>query len=247
MPTPRDTVKLDRDRFDSWADSAWPAGGGGKYSPSQVAKTAGISKSSFFFQRSKDYVEASVVVALARSLQRNPLDDLLHFEEFASFKEHREPEQSEVLSQVGPNFLMEELLARLHHEKSTHYLPAMPEPYGLKRWLDSMDMHGKYGEIAEAMDLANIRVLSKKINENRLSLGQLVALCEYDNLNGRFGMVVTGVLTWEEAGFPFDLREKVLMSAPGDTVIEALWRSRKWLERAVQVKELESGVYESFG
>lgn len=238
-------MKINKERFDAWATAAWD--GQEIYTPSRAAKAAGISKSSFFFQRSKDYVEASVIVAIARSLHLNPLEELLKFEEFKVLAEPRDPETAEVLSQVDPEFLMEELLARLHHEGSEHILGNMPDPNGLKRWLDAVDMYGRYAEIAQKLELANIRVLSKKINENHLSLGQVVTLCEYGNLNGRFGMVVTGNLTWEEAGFPGDMRERVLGSAPGGAIIEALWSSRKWLEKSVQVKELERGVYESFG
>ena len=238
-------MKISKERFDAWATAVWKDQEA--YSASRAAKIAGISKSSFFFQRSKDYVEASIVVALARALQLNPLDEMLKFDEFKVFSELREPNEMEILSQVDPEFLMEEVLSRLHHEGTKHHLGTMPEPSGLKRWLDAVDMYGKYEDVAQKLDLANIRVLSKKINENRLNLGQLVALCEFGDLNGRVGLVVTGNLTWEEAGFSWDLRERVLRAASGATVIEALWASRKWLEKAVMVKELERGVYESFG
>lgn len=238
-------MKINKEDFDVWAISA--LADEEKYSASRVAKIAGISKSSFFFQRSKDYVEASAIIALARALRLKPLDELLKFAEFKTFSEHQEPSELEVLSQVGPQFFMEELLARLHHEEADHTLEAMPDASGLKRWLDAVGMYGKYEEVAQKLDLANIRVLSKKINENRMTFGQLASLCEYGNLNGRMGLVVTGNLTWEEAGFRPDIREKILRSASGATIVDALWSSRKWLEKEIQVKELERGVYESFG
>lgn len=240
----RNQLKIEKDSFDAWAQSVWSHA---EYSPSRVAKVTGISKSSFFFQRSKDYVEASVIIALARALDLKPLDELLKFAEFKSFEHLQEPGTEEVLSQVPPECLMEELLARLRHEKAKHYPPAMPEPGGLKRWLDTTDLHGHYGDLAEAMGLASVQVLSKKINENRLTIGQLVTLCRHGKLNARFGLVVTGMMTWDEVGLPWDIRERVVGSAPGGTVIEALLASRKWLEKAVQVKELEDGVYRSLG
>lgn len=238
-------MKINKDRFDEWATSIWKSQE--TYTASRAAKVAGVSKSSFFFQRSKDYVEATIIVDLSRALQLNPLNELLRFDEFKIFSKFQEPSPMEVLSQVNPEFLMEELIARLHHEVAEHDLGVTQEPSSLKRWLDAVDMYGKYEEAAQKLDLANVRVLSKKINENRLSLGQLVALCEYANLNSRMGLVVTGNLSWEEAGFSADLRGQVLNSSPGATLIEALWASRKWLERAVQVKEVESSVYKSFG
>lgn len=237
-------MKIHKDRFDAWAQSVW---GPADYNASKVAKLAGISKSSLFFQRSKDYVEASVILALARALDLNPLDELLKFDEFKIFSPLNDPSVEEVLAQLPPESLMEELLARLRHEQAEHYPTTMPEPGGLKRWLDTTDLHGHYGPLAEAMGLASIQVLSKKINENRLNLGQLAAMCEHGRLNARFGLVVTGMMTWTEVGLPWNIREEVLSSAPGGTVVGALVASRRWLERTIQVKELEDGVYRSLG
>lgn len=239
-----DQLKIEKDRFDAWAKSVVGSTG---YSASGIAKLAGISKSSFFFQRSKDYVEASVVVALARALDLSPLEELLKFDEFRIFAPLEEPAIEEVLSQLPPEHLMEELLGRLGHKRVEHYPTTMPEPGGLKRWLDTTDLHGHYGPLAESMGLASVQVLSKKITDNRLSLGQLSSLCRHGRLNARFGLVVAGMMTWEEVGLAWDIREKVLSSSPSGAVIEALVASRKWLERAVQAKELERGVYRSFG
>ena len=238
-------MKIQKERFDAWATSAWNLGG--VYTPSQVAKAAGISKSSFFFQRSKDYGEGGLIIALAQAMGLKPMEELRKFGDFKALDKGPAPTEVEVLSQVGPELFMEELLGRLHHHETLHDPGTMPEAHGLKRWLDAVDMYGKYEELAAALGLANIRVLSKKLNENRLTLGELVSLCEFGGLNGRFGLVVTGYLTWEEAGFPWDLRERTLRETPGDVLIDVLWASRRWLEKAVAVKEVERRVYESFG
>ncbi|MGP5220659.1 hypothetical protein ACTXMB_15095 [Arthrobacter rhombi] len=238
-------MKIQKDRFDAWATSAWNQNG--PCTPSQVAKIAGISKSSLFFQRSKDYVEASVVIALSRAMKLRPMEELLKFDEYKAVETGGKPTEVEILSQVGPELFMEELLARLHHHETLHDPGTMPESNGLKRWLDAVNMYGRYEEIAAALGLANIRVLSKKVNENRFTLGELLALCELGGLSFRFGLVVTGYLTWEEAGFAWDIRESTLREAPGEALIEVLWSSRRWLEKAVQVKEVERSVYQSFG
>lgn len=238
-------MKIPKERFDAWVSSVQPDSEA--WTSSRVAKFAGISKSSFFFQRSKGYVEGSVIIALARALKVSPVEELLKFKEFQIFAHPEEPSDEEVLSQLSPAFLMEELLARLRHEEVEHYPQTMPEPYGLKRWLDTTDLHGRYAQLATEMGLASVQVISKKINENRLTLGQLVAMCDYGKLNARFGLVVTGMMSWEEVGFAWNTREKVLRKVPGQQVVDALMLSRKWLERDVQVKELEAGVYRNLG
>lgn len=238
-------MKINTDRFDAWASSVWTDGS--TYTPGKVAKLAGISRSSFYFQRNKGYVEASVVLALSRGLGRPPLGELLKFDNTEIFEEFSRPTDEEVLSQIGVEHLMEELLARLHGDKVDHHPPAPPEPHAVKRWLDAAELHGMYSSLSEAMGLSSQQVLSKKLTENRLTIGELAALCVYGELNGRFGLVVTGMMTFEEVGYPFDIREQVLKSTRSETVVEALWGSRKWVERAIQVKELENGVHQGLG
>lgn len=242
---PKGPVKIKKERFDEWVSSV-------RYdseetSPSTVAKLAGISKSSFFFQRGKGYVEASVIIALSRALKLHPLDELLKFSEFQIFEDSTQPTEDELLSQVSPENLMEELLGRLRHESVEHYPQTMPEPYGLKRWLDTTALHGEYAKLAKEMGLASIQVLSKKINENKLTLEQLVSMCDFGRLNARFGLVVTGTMSWEEVGFPWNAREKALQEAPGQIIVNALMLSRRWLERDIQVKEIEAGVHRNLG
>lgn len=238
-------MKIPKDRFDAWVAEGQPKTE--DLTPSRVAKLAGVSKSSFFFQRSKGYVDGTTVITLSRVLKLNPIDELLKFDGLEIFAPFEQPSQEEVLSQLKPEFLMEELLGRLRHETVEHYPPAMPEPYGLKSWLDTTELHGQYGQLAKAMGLASKQVLSKKINENHLTLGQLISLCDYGKLNARFGLVVTGMMDWEEVGLSSKTREIVLSESPGQLVIDSLIRSRKWLERDIQVKELEAGVYRNLG
>lgn len=238
-------MKIPKERFDAWVAEVQPEAE--NLTPSRVAKLAGISKSSFFFQRGKGYVEGTTVIALSRALNLSPLDELVKFDGLEIFRPFVQPSLEEVLSQLRPEFLMVELLGRLRHQSTEHHLPEMPESFGLKHWLDTTELYGQYGQLAKVMGLASKQVLSKKINENRLTLEQLVSLCDFGNLNARLGLVITGMMDWEEVGLSSNTREKVLSEAPGQLVIDALMRSRKWLERDIQVKELESGVHRNLG
>lgn len=237
-------MKISIERFDAWALSVW--GDQEDFTPSRVAKIAGISKSSLFFNRRKGELEANVVLQLARGLNLNPLDEITKFDEFAFLEKRIEPSIVEVLSQVSPETLMEAILCRLNHEETMEPLEPTPITGGLKRWLDAVGMHGKYGELAKQLELS-IGALSVKISENRLDLGQLATLCALGKLNGRFALVVTGHLTWEEAGFSRAAREVALRESSGKVLVEALWSARSWLEKLLQVKDLERGVFKNFG
>lgn len=237
-------MKMDRERFERWAESVHPEG---KLSYNRIAKTAKISSSSLHFQKTRGYVETSVLVAYARNLGLNPIQELLKFDEFSRLGTDGEPGDVEVLSQLGPEWMMEELLARLHHQEIEQNPGPLPEPQGLSRWVESYKLYGRYQELGEVIGVAGQSEFSRKLSDNRITIGQLLALCNHANLNFRFGLAVAGIVTLEEAGYAWDIREKVLTSAPGATVIEALWGARKSLEKSVQAKELERDVYRSFG
>lgn len=234
-------MKIDRQAFEAWARGVFPADE--TFSLSKVAAAAGVSKSTFFLQSSRGGIDASIVVDYSRAIDIDPLEQLVSFPELRAFGDPRNPTELEVLSQVNPEAFMEELLGRSRGRPTPHNLEPMPEPYALKRWMDTYDLWGKYDEIATAMGLSSAKSLTRKVAENKVTLGELLSMCQAADLTPRFGLAVTGILTLAEAGYAKDLREQVLRTASTPTVIEALSTGLRWLEKQVQVKELSNDFY----
>lgn len=236
-------VKIDKTAFEEWARGVFPTSP--SFSLSRVAALAGVSRSTFFWQTSRGYLEAQVIVDVSRALGLDPLGQMLSFPELEVFADPRDPSTAEVLSQIHPEAQMEELLHRSKKVSNVHPLEPLPVPYGLKRWLDCYELWGRYDEMARAMGLASNKSLTKKISENKISIGELVQMAGVGELVPRFGLVVCNVLTLEEAGYPKTLREDALTSASTGAVVDALRASLRWFEKQVEARKLADDFYEN--
>lgn len=234
-------MKIPKDRFEAWAQSVSPPEE--SYSLNKVAVTSGLSRSSVFLQARKGYVETSVVVAYSRALGLPPLEQMLTFQELALYGDPAVPSQAEVLSQITPEAFMEELLTRLRGRRQAPDLGVLPIPYGMKRWMDCYSLYGQMDSLTKNLALSHRDRLSERINRNKFSIGELACAIEHLGMVPRFGLVVSGILTLEEVGYPEDLREQALNGADTTEIIDALGNSLRWLTRTVQAKELEHDFY----
>lgn len=238
-------MKIARQAFEQWARSVFPDQGA--FSLSKVATAAGVSKSSFFFQAQRGFVDAKTIIAYSRAIGADPLQEMLTFPELQIFADDRGPTDSEVLSQLPAEALMEELLGRSRHKGLTVDAGPMPPAHALKRWLACYDLWGRYDEMAHTMGLASSKSLTKKFSENTVSIGELVTMIQFADLVPRFGLVVTSHLTLEEAGYPANLREAVLSHSPMEAVIDALRPALRWFEKEAEAMALTQDFYENLG
>lgn len=225
-------MRLDRETFEGWAKTVSPASD--DYSLSKVALSAGIPKSSLLYQARRGYIEASVVIAYSRGLGINPLDQLLRFEQFAIYADTAAPSQREILTQLPPESYMQELLNRLHGTTIEIDIGQIPAPYAMKRWLDSYNLWGQYDQLSERLGFASRDRLSERISRNRLTLGELVLLTEIADLTPRFGLVVAGLLSLEEANYPSTLWETTLAATESAELVDVLGDSLRWLTKRIE-------------
>ncbi|MFC4372321.1 hypothetical protein [Citricoccus nitrophenolicus] len=240
-------MKIDRRSFEDWARGAHPQDE--PFSLSKVAKAAGVSTSGFFLQagRGQGQLDAGLIISYSRAVGLSPLGELLKFQQLQVFADSREPSNAEVLSQVPAEAHMEELVRRSRGKGTEPDVGPMPPAYALKRWMDCYDLWGKYDELARAMGLASAKSLTRKIADNKISVGELVDMVEYADLAPRFGLVVTGHLTLVEAGFDQDLRESVLTASTSAEVVESLRPALRWFEKEEEAKSLTSEFYQNLG
>lgn len=226
-------VRIPRDRFEAWAETIYPEE---PYSFARLVALSGLSRSTMFHQRSQGYLDANVVLVIARKLGRNPIAELLRFDEFATLSRCTDPSTAEVLSQLPTANLMEELLGRFYGASVAHDPGLMPEINALNRWLATYNLRGRYEELAGVVGVSSQPEFSRKLTENRFTLGQLIALSAHAELNARFSLVVSGIVTFEEAGYPFNLREQTLATADTDDVIAELRRALPWFAKEMKAR-----------
>jgi hypothetical protein len=244
-PGGQQLVKIERQAFEKWARSVFPDTEA--FSLSKVATSAGVSKSTFFLQASRGQVDASLVIAYSRAVGIEPLHELLKFPQLDIFEDPRAPSAPEVLSQLPAEAHMEELLGRSRGAGITVDAGPMPPAHALKRWLDTYELWGRYEEMAQAVGLASAKSLTRKIADNNVSIGELVDMIKFADLVPRFGLVVTGHLTLEEAGYAADLRETVLSGSPLPVVVEALRPALRWFEKEAEANAVVRDFYQNLG
>ena len=228
------SVRIPSDRFEQWAESVYPDP---PYSFAKLVNLSGLSRSTMFYQRSRGYLDARVLIIVARKIGRNPLEELLQFPEFSTLASGPPPTTAEVLSQLPVPAMMEELLGRYWGYSVTHDLESRPGRYNLNRWLASYDVRGRYKELAQAAGVSGQQEFSRKLTENRFSLEQLLALSEHGGLNARFSLVASGVISYAEAGFNPNLREETLAQASTGAIVAELKRALPWFAKEMDAAQ----------
>lgn len=229
-------MRLDREAFESWARAVSPIDQ--PYSLSQVAARAGVPKTTLAYQARRGYVSASVVLEYSRALGLSPVEELARFEQFAVYQNLARPSPREVLSQLPPETYLEELVSRIHGTTSITTLGPIPGPWAMKRWLDSYVLWGQYDQLADQLGLSSRDRLSEKIRYNRLTLAELTGLIEAAELTPRFGLVVAGLASLAEVGYPADLFGSTLTATSSVELVNVLDDNLRWL--AKRVEELDS-------
>lgn len=229
-------MRLDREAFEVWARAVSPTDQ--PYSLSQVAARSGVPKTTLAYQARRGYVSAPVVLEYSRALGLSPVEELARFEQFSVYQTLTDPSLREVLSQLPPESYIEELVGRIHGTTSTPTLSPIPGPWAMKRWLDSYALWGQYDQLADRLGLSSRDRLSEKIRYNRLTLTELTGLIEAAELTPRFGLVVAGLVSLAEAGYPAELFRSTLSTTPSVELVDVLDDNLRWL--AKRAEELDS-------
>lgn len=225
-------MRLDRETFEAWARAVSPTDQ--PYSLSQVAARAGFPKTTLSYQARRGYVAAPVVIAYSRALGLSPVEELARFDQFAVYQDPAAPSPREVLSQLPPESYIEELVNRIHGTTSTVSLSPIPGPWAMKRWLDSYALWGQYDQIADQLGLSSRDRLSEKIRYNRLTLAELTGLIESAELTPRFGLVVAGLVSLDEADYPLGLFRSTLTATPSVELVDVLGDNLRWLTKRAE-------------
>lgn len=209
----RSQVRIPATLFEQWAASVFPDGTE-RYSFSAIARLSGVKRSTLYYQRKTGYIDPRVVLSVSRSLGLSPVEELASFDAFRSLSILKEPTTAEVLSQVTIPDLLNEMLSRYHQVPPAYPQEPQRKLNPFRRWMAKYDLRGRYTELAHAIGIRSQTEFSAKITHGRFTIGQVVELAAHADLNCRFGLYVMGAVSLSEAGYPDDLREQIVNSAP---------------------------------
>lgn len=198
-------------------------------SAADVCRRSGVKRSTLAQQMVRGKVAETTVVAVARAYGENPVLGLAHFAPYQDLAASTAPPtDAELLSQVPTSRLLTELLVRSGGlaEVPTG-LPSSPaEPSAareglensmlepdVRHWVDAIDDGELRQRVSEAAGIAP-QNLSAQLRANRLSPELAVSTAREAGVGLRNGLVVTGLVTPTEAGWPREACEDAVRRVP---------------------------------
>lgn len=192
-------------------------------SAADVCRQSGVKRSTLAQQMVRGKVAEATVVAIARAYGENPVLGLARFTPYTDLAASTMvPTDGELLSQVSTPRLLEELLTRSGghpiggHPVGGHPMAA-PDPTaapdstagvdcttcesGVRHWVDAIDDGDLRQRVSEAAGIAP-QNLSAQLRANRLSPELAVSTAREAGVGLCNGLVVTGLVTATEAGWP---------------------------------------------
>jgi hypothetical protein len=217
---------------------------------SDLSKLLGLNRATLHKQRLRGRVSETVIVGVARAARMSPVSALGEFAQFSSLMPGlRPPSDVELLSQMTYTDVMVELLRRsradLAHRLAGYEMSEIPHADAVRAWIDAVDPGDLRHQLAEraGLKLSNISAL---LTENRLPPEVAVAAAELAGTSTSSGLVVTGLVTPEEGGWPLYCRENSFERMDDLALIDATEAKLKQLRRTTKKKMDAEATAQSF-
>ncbi|MBG0739394.1 hypothetical protein IV500_08325 [Paeniglutamicibacter antarcticus] len=237
--------------FTQWLHSVAPG-----TSTAAVSRLSGIKRSTLAQQLVRGKVAVVTVVSISRAFDIDAVAALSGFDKYYDLASGLlPPTEAELVSQISDVDLLREIVARNAivdppEPAGKHILTPMPHKTSVRSWIDAIDVPGLRHTISRDLQMAP-QNLSAQLSANRLAPEVAVQVARIAGVGLTGGLVVTGVLTPKEGGWPEDARGKALR-ALGDTDLVTLAAARldalgKALRRTDQDNEQTNALWENLG
>ena len=237
--------------FDAWLDRV-----GLSTSSTEIGRLLNMRRSTIKTQRMRNRVSEEVVIGLARSSRLSPLESLAAFEPYHLLQHDQPPPtEAELLSQVTHTDLFAELLSRNRADMArligAHYeLSPIPHADGVRNWIDAIDPGNLRAEMSHQSGIATTN-LSTLLSENRLPPELALLASSIAGVSPIGGLVVSGLLTPQEGGWPVLGRENALNSLEDlkliDLTDQRLKSLRRRIKRKTDAKTTAHALWETLG
>ncbi|WP_461189219.1 hypothetical protein [Arthrobacter sp. Z4-13] len=197
-------------------------------STADVCRISGIKRTTLAQQLVRGKVSVSTVVSISRAYNINPVAALADFEPYRELaRAQQPPAPCELVSQISTADLLRAMLARPGLDPAGETggkppaLSPAPHATSVKNWVDAIDDGEVRHRVSAATGIAP-QNYSAQLTANRLSAELVVATARAAGVGAANGLVATGLITEEEAGWPTDARQAALDSlSDGDLAVLA--------------------------
>ncbi|WP_104119076.1 hypothetical protein [Arthrobacter sp. B1805] len=244
-------MSLSAREFDAWlAEAGLPT------SSADVARHTGRRLSTITTQRFRSRITEDVVVQLSRAFNLDPLRALAYFEPYQGLDANpRPPSTDELVSQLTHNDLLVELLSRNKADLArvlgaSYLISPIPHPDGVRKWIDAIDPGNIRSEMSTRSGIATTN-LSALLTDNKLSPELSILAATIADVSPLGGLVVSGLLMPEEAGWPPQGRENALRNLEDlvllDLLDQRLKSLRRRLKKKIESQDTANALWETLG
>jgi hypothetical protein len=198
--------------FQLWLHSVAP-----KASTADICRISGIKRTTLAQPLVRGKVAETTLVSISRALRLSPLVALGSFAKYAELAgEPQPPTAVELVSQIATMDLLRAVIERSAPEYGGagegHAPPALnPAPHAtsVRNWVDAIDDGELRHRVSAATGVAP-QNFSAQLTANRLSPELAVATARAAGVGFTGGLVATGLITEEEAGWAPDAKQSAL-------------------------------------
>ena len=241
--------------FQAWLHQAAPSA-----STADICRISGIKRTTLAQQLVRGKVTETTVVSISRALGLSPLAALASFEHYAELASPQQPPTpAELVSQVATMDLLRAVISRSSPAQGgdgaegSSVLPALsPAPHAtsVRNWVDAIDDGELRHRVSAATGVAP-QNYSAQLTANRLSPELAFATARAAGVGLTGGLVATGLITEDEAGWPPGAKQSALdalsngeLTALAGERLQALGKS---LRRQEQEQAQTEKIWEHLG
>ncbi|KAD4059617.1 hypothetical protein GD627_00445 [Arthrobacter yangruifuii] len=208
--------------FQNWRTAAAPG-----ESNADLCRRTGIKRSTLGQQIVRGKVSEDTVVRVARAYGKNPVEALSDFEEYSDLLGGPwRPSAAELLSQVSYICILQMILHRSQPTDRQDYpdLVRFPHANAIRSWFEAVDPGDLRQRLSAATGVAPQNI-SAQLLAGRLAPELAVEAARLAGVSLTGGLVATGLITSDEAGWPQD-GQLAALRALSDSELVFLARDR---------------------
>lgn len=223
---------------------------------SDVCRTSGIKRSTLAQQLVRGKVSVGTIIAIARGYSRDPVQALGEFDGYRDLGFGlRPPTDAELVSQVSSIDILRLLVARSEDAERTGEtigleLAPFPHRNSVRAWVEAIDPGDLRQSLAARTGVARQNV-SAQLTAGRLSPELAVEAARIAGVSLTSGLVVTGLLTPGEGGWPEDARGRALEALTDIDLVQLARDRLEVLGKQLRKAELDDGqdqaIWENLG
>ena len=234
-------MRLTTEELSAWAEPLYRSFGE-KLTWSRVASDADFRGVTISMQRTRNEVDAQLVINVARKRGLDPLTELARIPRWAHLAASRsQPTQMEIVASLNPAFVFRELADRLLIAAPTHPNLGPWDSYHARfsTWVDIAGPENAREILRSALQLRTSSTLSAKLNSRaKLEVDEAIDGFTAAGMDPVYALVLACKLTAREAGYAATIREDALLSISDDDLLSLSQKQTRYTSRILMENRL---------